>query len=120
MTERNPNSLANLRKAPNFNERPDFKEICEKGGAAIAEKKRKIKTMQEMMRILLEETDPDHPDRTNLESLCVAQLKQAMRGQTKAAEFVMKSSGNEPEKVVTVKDLRTVPYSLETPQEKND
>lgn len=119
MSERNPNSLANLRKAPNFNERPDFKEMSARAGVASGESKRRIKSMKEMMRVLLDEIDPDHPDRTNLESVCVAQLKQAMRGQTKAAEFVMKSSGNEPEKEVVIKDLRTVPYTLDENQEKN-
>lgn len=115
----NPNSLANLQKAPNLNERPDHIELCRKGAEATNRKKREIKSMKEMMRILLEEIDPDHPDRTNLESVCVAQLKQAMRGQTKAAEFVMKSSGNEPEKEVVIKDLRTVPYAVEDSEEKN-
>jgi len=119
MSERNPNSLANLRKAPNFNERPDHIELCRKGAEALHKAKREAKTMQEMMRILLAEYDPDHPERTNLESVCIAQMKQAMRGQTKAAEFVMKSSGNEPEKIVTVKDLRTVPYAVDDAQEKN-
>lgn len=109
----NPNSLANLQKPKNFNERPDFKELSAKGGIASGEAKRRIKSMKEMMRVLLDEIDPDHPDRTNLESVCVAQLKQAMRGQTKAAEFVMKSSGNEPEKEVVIKDLRTVPYVVD-------
>ena len=113
----NPNSLANLRKAPNLNERPDFKEICRKGAETTNRKKREIKSMKEMMRILLEEIDPDHPDRTNLESVCIAQMKQAMRGQTKAAEFVMKSSGNEPEKEVVIKDLRTVPYVVDESQD---
>lgn len=113
----NPNSLANLQKAPNLNERPDFKEISARGGAASGETKRRIKSMKEMMRVLLDELDPDHPDRTNLESVCIAQLKQAMRGQTKAAEFVMKSSGNEPEKEVVIKDLRTVPYTVDESKE---
>lgn len=115
----NPNSLANLQKAPNFNERPDFKEVCRKGAEASAEAKRNAKTMQEMMRILLAEYDPEHPERTNLESVCIAQMKQAMRGQTKAAEFVMKSSGNEPEKVVSIKELQTVPFALDDSPEKN-
>ena len=119
MSERNPNSLANLRKAPNLNERPDHIELCRKGAETTNRKKREIKSMKEMMRVLLEEIDPDHPDRTNLESVCVAQLKQAMRGQTKAAEFVMKSSGNEPEKEVVIKDLRTVPYAVDDGEEKN-
>lgn len=115
-----PNSLANLQKAPNFNERPDFKELSARAGVASGESKRNIKSMKEMMRILLDEIDPDHPDRTNLESVCIAQLKQAMRGQTKAAEFVMKSSGNEPEKEVVIKNLQTVPYTLEESQGTNE
>lgn len=113
----NPNSLANLQKPKPFNERPDFKELSSKGGIASGEAKRRIKSMKEMMRVLLDELDPDHPDRTNLESVCIAQLKQAMRGQTKAAEFVMKSSGNEPEKEVVIKDLRTVPYVVDESQD---
>lgn len=115
-----PNSLKNLQKAPNFNERPDFKELSARAGVASGESKRNIKSMKEMMRILLDEIDPDHPDRTNLESVCIAQLKQAMRGQTKAAEFVMKSSGNEPEKEVVIKNLQTVPYTLEESQGPNE
>ncbi len=115
-----PNSLANLQKAPNFNERPDFKELSARAGVASGESKRNIKSMKEMMRVLLDEIDPDHPDRTNLESVCIAQLKQAMRGQTKAAEFVMKSSGNEPEKEVVIKNLQTVPYTLEETQGTNE
>lgn len=115
-----PNSLANLQKAPNFNERPDFKELSARAGVASGESKRNIKSMKEMMRVLLDEIDPDHPDRTNLESVCIAQLKQAMRGQTKAAEFVMKSSGNEPEKEVVIKNLQTVPYTLEETQGPNE
>lgn len=115
-----PNSLKNLQKAPNFNERPDFKELSARAGVASGESKRNIKSMKEMMRILLDEIDPDHPDRTNLESVCIAQLKQAMRGQTKAAEFVMKSSGNEPEKEVVIKNLQTVPYTLEESQGTNE
>ena len=115
-----PNSLANLQKAPNFNERPDFKELSARAGVASGESKRNIKSMKEMMRVLLDEIDPDHPDRTNLESVCIAQLKQAKRGQTKAAEFVMKSSGNEPEKEVVIKNLQTVPYTLEETQGPNE
>lgn len=115
-----PNSLKNLQKAPNFNERPDFKELSARAGVASGESKRNIKSMKEMMRVLLDEIDPDHPDRTNLESVCIAQLKQAMRGQTKAAEFVMKSSGNEPEKEVVIKNLQTVPYTLEETQGPNE
>lgn len=115
-----PKSLKNLQKAPNFNERPDFKELSARAGVASGESKRNIKSMKEMMRILLDEIDPDHPDRTNLESVCIAQLKQAMRGQTKAAEFVMKSSGNEPEKEVVIKNLQTIPYTLEESQGTND
>lgn len=115
-----PNSLKNLQKAPNFNERPDFKELSARAGVASGESKRNIKSMKEMMRVLLDEIDPDHPDRTNLESVCIAQLKQAMRGQTKAAEFVMKSSGNEPEKEVVIKNLQTVPYTLEETQGTNE
>ena len=115
-----PNSLKNLQKAPNFNERPDFKELSARAGVASGESKRNIKSMKEMMRVLLDEIDPDHPDRTNLESVCIAQLKQAMRGRTKAAEFVMKSSGNEPEKEVVIKNLQTVPYTLEETQGPNE
>ena len=76
-----PNSLANLQKAPNLNERPDFKEVSAKGGIASGETKRHIKSMKEMMRILLEEldTESDIPNRTNLESVCLAQLRQAKR-----------------------------------------
>jgi hypothetical protein len=31
----------------------------------------------------------------------------------------MKSSGNEPEKEVVIKDLRTVPYAIDDSEEKN-
>lgn len=121
MKQVNPNSLANLQKAPNFNERPDFKEAAARGGAASGETKRRIKSMKEMMRVLLEELDPDSDiPITNLEAVCIAQLKQAKRGQTKAAEFVMKSSGNEPEKEVVIKNIQTVPYSVEDSQGTNE
>ena len=121
MKQINPNSLANLQKAPNFNERPDFKEMSAKAGIASGESKRRIKSMKEMMRILLEELDPDSDiPITNLESVCLAQLRQAKRGQTTAAEFVMKSSGNEPEKEVVIKNIQTVPYTLEETQDTNE
>lgn len=121
MKQVSPNSLANLRKAPNLNERPDFKEVSARGGIASGETKRHIKSMKEMMRVLLEELDPDSDiPITNLEAVCIAQLRQAKRGQTKAAEFVMKSSGNEPEKEVVIKNIQTVPYTVEETKESND
>ena len=76
------------------------REIASKGGKASAEVKRKKKLLKESLEALLEIND-------NQENICIALIKRALVGDTKAFEVVRDSIGQKPIEKQEVKQIDT-------------
>lgn len=87
--------------------------IATKGGVASGEARRAKKTMREVLEILLESKDPES-NKTNIEAMMTKAVLKALGGDLKAMEFVRDTSGQKPDTQITVKDLKTVPYTVKT------
>lgn len=76
----------------------EAREISRKGGIKSGEARRAKKTMREMLKYLLEQdiTNKAGEKKTTLEAVMVAQLKQALKGDTKAATFIRDTIGEKP------------------------
>ncbi len=90
----------------------EARKIGRAGGIASGKSRREIKAMREMLELLMGEI-VDGEDKTRLEMMMVAQVKKAMAGDTKAAEFVRDTSGQRPEQQISVKDIRTIPFTYD-------
>lgn len=68
------------------------------GGKARARKIKELKTMREMLKFLLEQdiTNKKGETRNTLEVMMTAQIKEAIDGNTKAAQFVRDTIGEMP------------------------
>lgn len=88
----------------------EVREIGRKGGIASGDARRAKKTMREVLEILLETVDKDS-DKTNIEVMMASAVRKAMNGDLKAMEFVRDTSGQKPDTQITVKDIKTVPYT---------
>lgn len=99
---------------PNEQRTPDERrENARKAGVASGEARRAKRTMREVLEILLETKAPDS-DKTNIEVMMAKAVLKAMGGDLKAMEFVRDTSGQKPDTQITVKDLKTVPYTVKT------
>lgn len=69
-----------------------------KGGKKSGEKRRELKTMREMLNYLLEKdiTNKQGEKATTLEAVMVAQIKEALKGNTRAAQFIRDTIGEMP------------------------
>ena len=76
------------------------REIASKGGKASAEVKRKKKLLKESLEALLEIND-------NQDNICIALIKKALDGDTKAFEVVRDSIGQKPIDKQEVKQIDT-------------
>ena len=85
--------------------------IATKGGVASGEARRAKKTMRDVLEILLESKAPES-DKTNIEAMMAKAVLKALNGDLKAMEFVRDTSGQKPDTQITVKDLKTVPYTV--------
>lgn len=69
-----------------------------KGGKKSGEKRRELKTMREMLNYLLEKDISNNKGEkaTTLEAVMVAQIKEALKGNTRAAQFIRDTIGEMP------------------------
>lgn len=85
------------------------REIGKLGGKKSGEAKRAKKTMKEMLNYLLEQEIQNKKGEkaTTLEALMVAQIKEAMKGNTKAVQFIRDTIGENPAQKldITSKDI---------------
>lgn len=74
------------------------REYGRRGGLASAKKKAERKTMQEMLKFLLEQelTNKNGEKASTLEVIMTAQIKEAAKGNTKAAQFIRDTIGEAP------------------------
>lgn len=74
------------------------RKLAQKAGKASGKARAERKTMREMLKYLLEQdiTNKAGEKKTTLEAVMVAQLKQALKGDTKAATFIRDTIGEKP------------------------
>ena len=74
------------------------REYGRKGGIASAKKRAERKTMQEMLKYLLEMdiTNQKGETKNTLEVIMTAQIREAAKGNTKAAQFIRDTIGEQP------------------------
>lgn len=85
-----------------------------KGGIISGEVRRAKKTMREMLEILMEQTvERDGKQVTRNEVMMAKMIERAMGGNIKAAEFVRDTSGQKPDQVVAVKEIKTIPFEID-------
>ena len=96
MANKNPkkeNLKSNSERTPN-----ERKKLARKAGIKSGEARRAKKTMQEMLKYLLEQelTNAKGEKATTLEVIMTAQIKEAAKGNTKAAQFIRDTIGEAP------------------------
>jgi hypothetical protein len=97
---------------PNEQRTPEERrENARKAGVASGEARRAKKTMRDVLEMLLEAKAPES-DKTNIEAMMAKAVLKALGGDLKAMEFVRDTSGQKPDTQITVKDLKTVPYTV--------
>lgn len=76
------------------------------GGKKSAEKRRELKTMREMLNYLLQKdiTNNKGETATTLEAVMVAQIKEALKGNTRAIQFIRDTIGEMPKMVHEVEN----------------
>lgn len=79
------------------------REIARQGGKASGKKRRELKTMKLMLDYLLSKKVENKQGKkvTTLEAMMLAQIKQALSGNTKAAIFIRDTLGERPAEVIT-------------------
>lgn len=89
---------------PNSERTPrERKELASKAGKASGKKRRELKTMKLMLDYLLSKKIENKQGKkvTTLEAMMLAQIKQALSGNTKAAIFIRDTLGERPAEVIT-------------------
>ena len=90
---------------PNSERTPrERKELASKAGKASGKKRRELKTMKLMLDYLLSkkiENKQTGKKVTTLEGIMLAQIKQALSGNTKAAIFIRDTLGERPAEQIT-------------------
>lgn len=89
---KNPESLKNLKKGT------PFTKENQPSGKAKSEGWKKRSTMQEMLKYLLSAdiTNNKGETKNTLEVMMTAQIKEAIKGNTKAAQFIRDTIGEQP------------------------
>ena len=84
----------------------EARERGAKGGKKSGEKRRELKTMREMLNYLLSKdiTNKQGEKATTLEAVMVAQIKEAIKGNTRAAQFIRDTIGEMPKMVHEVEN----------------
>lgn len=74
------------------------RKLAQKAGKASGKARAERKTMREMLKYLLEQDiqNTKGEKKSTLEAVMVAQLKQALKGDTKAATFIRDTIGEKP------------------------
>ena len=88
------NLIHNSQRTPS-----ELREITKKGGIASGRARRKKKEMREELIAILEEkiADKQTGKKTKLQrAILLAQVKEALKGKTKAAEFIRDTIGEKP------------------------
>lgn len=87
----------------------EARERGSKGGKKSGEKRRELKTMREMLNYLLtkEIENKKGEKATTLEAVMVAQIKEALKGNTRAAQFIRDTIGEMPKMVHEVEASET-------------
>lgn len=87
----------NLRPFNTLTEK-EQRKLSRKGGKASVKARQERKTMREMLKYLLEQdiTNKKGEKKSTLEAIMVAQLKQALLGDTKAVTFIRDTIGEKP------------------------
>lgn len=82
------------------------KELARKAGKKSGEKRRELKTMREMLNYLLSKdiTNNKGETATTLEAVMVAQIKEALKGNTRAIQFIRDTIGEMPKMVHEVEN----------------
>ena len=92
-------NIENLKPFTSDQSREQAKKNGRKGGIKSGEAKRKRKTMQEMLKYLLEQelTNKNGEKASTLEVIMTAQIKEAAKGNTKEAQFIRDTIGEAPQ-----------------------
>lgn len=114
-----PKSLENLQPFTSEQSREQAKINGQKGGIACGEARREAKRMREALEFVLnspvEEAERIYGAETTHLMLGMRALARKMKtGDVKAAEFIRDLMGEKPTTEITVKDLKTVPYTVKT------
>lgn len=82
------------------------KELAQKAGKKSGEKRRERKTMREMLNYLLDKeiTNNKGEKATTLEAVMVALIKEALKGNTRAVQFIRDTIGEMPKMVHEVEN----------------
>lgn len=74
------------------------REIRSKGGKASVKARKERKTMKEMLNYLLQQdiTNKQGEKKSTLEAVMVAQIREALKGNTKAIQFIRDTIGEMP------------------------
>ena len=80
----------------------EARERGSKGGKKSGEKRRELKTMREMLNYLLDKeiTNNKGEKAITLEAIMVAQIKEALKGNTRAVQFIRDTIGQKPKDTV--------------------
>lgn len=91
----------NLKPPINKRSTDEQREIRSKGGKASGKKRRELKTMREMLNYLLTKKIENKKGEkaTTLEAVMVAQIKEALKGNTRAVQFIRDTIGEMPKMV---------------------
>lgn len=81
-----------------------------KAGKASAKAREEKKTFKAMLEILLEKEleTKDGGKKTTREAILIGQIKEAIKGKTKAAEFIRDTMGENPKQVVDLNGIINV------------
>lgn len=101
--------MANKNNLKPVRSKEEARERGAKGGKKSGEKRRELKTMREMLNYLLSKdiTNKQGEKATTLEAVMVAQIKEALKGNTRAAQFIRDTIGEMPTMVHEVETTVT-------------
>ena len=111
------NLIPNNQRTPS-----ELREMARKGGIASGEKRRKKRTFRELMELYGAMPDPRFSERSNDESVVVAQYELAKsdkRGSTLAAAFIRDTKGEKPHDVLETPNIEYKPLVDLTKRKKN-
>lgn len=95
--------MANNENLKPVRTKEEARERGRNGGKASGKKRRELKTMKLMLDYLLSKKIENKQGKkvTTLEAIMLAQIKQALSGNTKAAQFIRDTLGEKPAEQIT-------------------
>lgn len=99
--------MANNENLKPIRTKSEAREKGKNGGKASGKKRRELKTMKLMLDYLLSKKIENKQGKkvTTLEGIMLAQIKQALSGNTKAAQFIRDTLGEKPAEQVTTTNI---------------